>query len=251
MNSLINPQDLGVLSVTGEDAATFLQGQTTCDIYAIAEHKTQLGAFCNPKGKVVAVFVIAKTSDGFLLVLPKSLLVTIQELLQRYKLRSKVEFAEMENLPVTRFLKNTNVKTPWILPETSEQFIPQMLKLDQMGAVSFSKGCYTGQEIVTRTHYLGEVKRQLNLALCEPSASGILPNLEIFDENGDLVGSVLLAQIRGLPYKVKDEITGEVVETKTVNKMLVLCVINTEATASTLRLGNAAQDNLKIIGGGK
>jgi folate-binding protein YgfZ len=251
MNSLINPQDLGVLSVTGEDAASFLQGQTTCDIYEIAEHKTQVGAFCNPKGKVIAIFVMVKTSEGFLLILPKSLLVTVQELLQRYKLRSKVEFSEMERLPVSRFLKNTNVRTPWILPETSEQFIPQMLKLDQIGAVSFTKGCYTGQEIVTRTHYLGEVKRQLNLALCEPSASGIFPSLAVFDENGEEVGSVLLAQVRGLPYKVRDEITGDVVETKTVNKMLVLCVINTEALSSTLRLGNATQDNLKIVGGNK
>ena len=251
MNSLINPDELGVLSVTGEDAATFLQGQTTCDIYKVAEHKTQIGAFCNPKGKVIAVFVMVKTSEGFLIILPKSLLVTVQELLQRYKLRSKVEFSEMENLPVSRFLKNTNVRTPWILAETSEQFIPQMLKLDQIGAVSFTKGCYTGQEIVTRTHYLGEVKRQLNLALCEPSASGIFPSLAVFDENGEEVGSVLLAQVRGLPYKVRDEITGDVVETKTVNKMLVLCVINTEALSSTLRLGNATQDNLKIVGGNK
>lgn len=249
MNSLMNPADLGVLSVTGADAASFLQGQTTCDIYNLAEHKTQLGAFCNHKGKVVAVFLIVKTSEGFLLILPKSLLMTVQELLQRYKLRAKVEFSEMENLPLTQFLKNTNVRTPWILPETSEQFIPQMLKLDQIGAVSFTKGCYTGQEIVTRTHYLGEVKRQLNLALCEPSASSVQPTLAIFDENHEEVGSVLLAQIRGLPYKVRDEITGEVVETKTVNKMVVLCVINTESTESTLHLGNATKDNLKIIGG--
>lgn len=251
MNSLINPEELGVLSVTGADAASFLQGQTTCDIYEIAEHKTQLGAFCNPKGRVIAVFVIAKTSEGFLLILPKSLLMTVQELLQRYKLRSKVEFSEMEDLPVARFLNNTNVRTPWILPETTEQFIPQMLKLDESGAVSFKKGCYTGQEIVTRTHYLGEVKRQLNLALCEPSAGNVQPTLAIFNEEGEDVGTVLLAQVRGLPYKVKDEITGEIVETKTVNKMVVLCVINSEAISSTLRLGNATQDNLKIVGGGK
>lgn len=248
MNSLINLEDFGVLSVTGEDAAIFLQGQITCDVHDISEHETRLGAFCNPKGKVIALFVIVKTSEGFLLVLPKSLLTTIQELLQRYKLRSKVEFSEMENIPLTRFLKNTNVRTPWILPETSEQFIPQMLKLDQIGAVSFTKGCYTGQEIVTRTHYLGEVKRQLNLAFCDPSAYGIFPSLAIFNENDEEVGSVLLAQVRGLPYKVKDD-AGNVIETKTINKMLVLCVINTESTTSTLHLGNSTKDSLNIIGG--
>lgn len=47
----------------------------------------------------------------------------------------------------------------WICAATRERFIPQTLGLDQIGAVSFNKGCYTGQEIVARTHYLGAAKR--------------------------------------------------------------------------------------------
>jgi folate-binding protein YgfZ len=50
---------------------------------------------------------------------------------------------------------------PWVLPPTQELFLPQALGLEQHGAVSFEKGCYPGQEIVARTHYLGEVKRHL------------------------------------------------------------------------------------------
>ena len=50
---------------------------------------------------------------------------------------------------------------PEVLPETAEQFIPQMLNLDLLDGVSFRKGCYTGQEIVARTHYLGRVKRRM------------------------------------------------------------------------------------------
>lgn len=42
----------------------------------------------------------------------------------------------------------------------SEQFVPQMLNMDLINAVSFEKGCYTGQEIVARTHYLGKQKRR-------------------------------------------------------------------------------------------
>lgn len=249
MKSLINLADLGVLSVTGEDAASFLQGQVTCDVHELIEHKGQLGAFCNPKGRVIATFLIIKTTEGFLLVLPKSLLITIQELLQHYKLRAKVEFSEMENLPIERFLKPTTVRTPWILPETSEQFIPQALALDTNGAVSFTKGCYTGQEIVVRTHYLGEVKRQLNLGLCEASAR-VEPDCAIIDENSEKVGSVLLAQMRGIPYKTRDNITGDVVETS-VNKMVVLCVLDTDTTSATLRLDNAMRDILKVFGGRK
>ncbi|HSD61893.1 MAG TPA: folate-binding protein, partial [Burkholderiales bacterium] len=41
-----------------------------------------------------------------------------------------------------------------VLPTTQDQFIPQMANLDLIGGVSYDKGCYTGQEIVARTHYL-------------------------------------------------------------------------------------------------
>jgi len=50
---------------------------------------------------------------------------------------------------------------PWITAATQDQFIPQMVGLEIMGGVSFDKGCYAGQEIVARAHYLGEVKRKL------------------------------------------------------------------------------------------
>jgi folate-binding protein YgfZ len=53
----------------------------------------------------------------------------------------------------------------WLCPETSGQFLPQMLGYDSLGAVNFRKGCYPGQEIVARTHYLGKVKRHPRL-LC-------------------------------------------------------------------------------------
>jgi folate-binding protein YgfZ len=47
----------------------------------------------------------------------------------------------------------------WLGPESSAQFLPQMLGYDALGAINFRKGCYPGQEIVARTHYLGKVKR--------------------------------------------------------------------------------------------
>ncbi|OIP09235.1 MAG: glycine cleavage system protein T [Betaproteobacteria bacterium CG2_30_59_46] len=53
---------------------------------------------------------------------------------------------------------------PTILPQTQEQFTPQMANFEAIGGVSFTKGCYTGQEIVARTQYLGKVKRRLHLA---------------------------------------------------------------------------------------
>lgn len=53
---------------------------------------------------------------------------------------------------------------PVILPQTQEQFTPQMANFEALGGVSFNKGCYTGQEVVARTQYLGKVKRRLYLA---------------------------------------------------------------------------------------
>ena len=50
----------------------------------------------------------------------------------------------------------------WLTDETRESFIPQMLNLDRLGAVSFDKGCYPGQEVVARARYLGRVKRRLH-----------------------------------------------------------------------------------------
>lgn len=53
---------------------------------------------------------------------------------------------------------------PVVYPETVEAFVPQMLNLESLDGISFQKGCYTGQEIVARAHYLGKLKRGMVLA---------------------------------------------------------------------------------------
>lgn len=50
---------------------------------------------------------------------------------------------------------------PAIVKATVGRFVPQMVNLDLLGGISFTKGCYTGQEIVARTKYLGRVKRRM------------------------------------------------------------------------------------------
>ena len=73
---------------------------------------------------------------------------------------------------------------PWITPETTEEFIPQMLNLDELGGISYTKGCYTGQEIVARTHYLGKTKRELVLAECLSTYTPA-PNANIYTLDSD------------------------------------------------------------------
>jgi folate-binding protein YgfZ len=50
---------------------------------------------------------------------------------------------------------------PLITAATQDEYVPQMVNLDLVGGVSFSKGCYPGQEIVARMHYLGRLKQRL------------------------------------------------------------------------------------------
>ncbi|MBU0592400.1 MAG: folate-binding protein YgfZ [Gammaproteobacteria bacterium] len=50
---------------------------------------------------------------------------------------------------------------PMVTAGTQEQFVPQMANMELIGGVSFTKGCYPGQEIVARSQYLGKVKRRM------------------------------------------------------------------------------------------
>jgi len=50
---------------------------------------------------------------------------------------------------------------PNIFPPTWESFVSQTLNLDLLGGISFTKGCYTGQEVIARAHYRGAVKRRM------------------------------------------------------------------------------------------
>lgn len=51
-----------------------------------------------------------------------------------------------------------------VTADISEAFVPQMMNLDRIGGVNFKKGCYPGQEIVARSHYLGKLKRRMQAA---------------------------------------------------------------------------------------
>jgi folate-binding protein YgfZ len=79
---------------------------------------------------------------------------------------------------------------PDITPSTQEQFVPQMLNLDILNGINFKKGCYTGQEIVARTHYLGKVKRRTflaNIASATAPAAGDV----VLDTNGQEAGQIV------------------------------------------------------------
>jgi len=67
---------------------------------------------------------------------------------------------------------------PEVSASSTELFIPQMLNLDILGGINFKKGCYTGQEIVARMHYLGKLKQRM--FVCKLNSSE--PNINIGDK---------------------------------------------------------------------
>src|SRR5574343_1419487 len=79
---------------------------------------------------------------------------------------------------------------PLITQATSEHYVPQMVNLDKLGGVSFKKGCYPGQEIVARTHYLGKIKRHLyRVTALQPIQAG--QEVRATALNGQSCGSLL------------------------------------------------------------
>jgi len=70
-----------------------------------------------------------------------------------------------------------NAGIPAVLPPTQDHFVPQMANMEVLGGVSFTKGCYPGQEIGARSQDLGKVKRRLFLAHLDAEAH---PGDELF-----------------------------------------------------------------------
>jgi len=83
-----------IITFSGIDASTFLQGQVTCDVLNIPKASSLLGALCNPKGRVISTFQLAKNNDDYLMVLPKTMSDIVIKHLSRFIFRSKVSITD-------------------------------------------------------------------------------------------------------------------------------------------------------------
>jgi hypothetical protein len=258
---------LGVVTVSGAEAAALLQGQQTNDIREVTATHSQLGGICNSKGRLIATYRVVLRDGAYWLVTPRSQVATLAARLRGYVLRAKVSVSEdsgttvllglqgagaairaqslLGELPpavddarhhraativrlrgaLPRFLILTSAqvapelwdalaeasrpvgRAPWelseiyagvpeVYPETREAFVPQMLNYQAVGGVSFTKGCYTGQEVVARTQYLGKLKRRMYRAHVEGPAAP-RPGQDLYspaDPSGQSVGKVVTAQ---------------------------------------------------------
>ena len=252
---------LGLLQISGADALTFLQGQVTNDVKQLNGQIAHHSGYCNPKGRLLALFLAFAHKDHIHFQLPKELIAPIAKRLKMYVMRSKVEIEDvsesiikiglngakaiellnplfsqipqndyelvtLENgalikLPGNQprfeiFTDIANASAIWnslaqhakiadsaywelleiqagipeVYAKTQEEFVPQMLNLDLLNGINFKKGCYTGQEIVARTHYLGTVKRRTQLAHIDgrrpPNAGD-----NVLNSSGDITGKVV------------------------------------------------------------
>ena len=89
--------DHSVLEFDGPDAVSFLQGQTTIDIAALGETDWQLGGYCTPKGRLLAIFQAWRYATGVRLLVPTALAAGLQRRLTQYVLRAKVQIRDVSH----------------------------------------------------------------------------------------------------------------------------------------------------------
>lgn len=182
--------ELGVLLVAGPDARRFLQGQLSNDLDLLDTRAGLRAGLHTPQGRVIAILQLFPSGEDVLAVTARELVAPVAAQLRRYLLRAK---ARIEDASESHRVFGTagdqgrrlrvlpaNLASPdgqpgsardWLAAEiteglpqvttaTSGQFVAQMLNLDHIEGISFTKGCYTGQEIIARAHYRGRVKRR-------------------------------------------------------------------------------------------
>jgi folate-binding protein YgfZ len=251
----------GVIALGGTGIAQFLQGQLTCDTRDLDPGQALRGAQCNPKGRVLAEFLIAlPDAERCLLCLRRELVLEVAQSLDLYARFSRISCAPASDqwrlfgvsgeaaaaalvalgceLPEGRLASSdtplglcTNLgEQRWQLlvpieesgtvreqlaehlPEGEEgwwraeelatglyrlepvdrgEYTPQALNYDHLGLVSFSKGCYTGQEVVARLHYRGQAKRRLAVLTASDAALELSPGAPVLDSEGSTVGELM------------------------------------------------------------
>jgi len=192
-----------LLNLSGGDAQSFLQGQFSNNIDALEGGAVQLNAYCQHQGKIIALIWVMKKADEFYLSFASDLVEIVTKRLTMFKMMSDVTITDVSNEVIQlgvideefdgAFKLNDQQSValvdkhefdlsdesnwdksciengvPEVYLDTSEQFVPQLLNLDinEVG-VSFTKGCYPGQEVVARLHYLGKSKRRMRVFTCD------------------------------------------------------------------------------------
>lgn len=176
-----------VLRIDGIDAQAFLHSQFAADLLALADGGHCWSALLNPQGRVLFVVAIFRVeATQWRLAVPFGRAVELVNHLKTFVFRRKVKIAiepelkvnfrdeatgiDLEVQPIDESTNSTNELEldRWIGEglalidsAASARHLVHALRLDRFGAFSVQKGCYPGQEIVARTHFLGRNRREL------------------------------------------------------------------------------------------
>ena len=82
-----------LIRFSGEEARSFLHNQLSCDVAGLAPGRSTFGAYCTPKGRILASFLLWQSEQGYFMQLPSSLHEPIQKQLSKFILRSRVKAA--------------------------------------------------------------------------------------------------------------------------------------------------------------
>src|SRR5260221_9865354 len=85
---------LGVLQFPGEDGEAFLQGQLSCDVAGVGLRSSAYGAYCSPKGRMLANFLLWREEAGFHMALSRDIASSVQKHISRFVLRAKVKVSD-------------------------------------------------------------------------------------------------------------------------------------------------------------
>jgi folate-binding protein YgfZ len=223
---------LAALRFSGADAGRFLHAQLSADIEGLAEGESTFACLCQPKGRVIALLLVWRRADHLLVLCARSLAAGILPYLQRYVFRDDVSITFLEETTVIGQAKpageaagplpglaysladakedeepkdeaeafrahELTLGVAWLDEKTSEAFLPQMMGAGAIGALNYRKGCYPGQEVVARTHYLGRLKQRPLLArLAADDAPGVMDEVRVTDGEGQEAQGRLLDRAR-------------------------------------------------------
>ncbi len=157
--------DKDVVRVTGADTWSFLQSLLSQDVLGMEQGERRSALMLTPQGKVEVLLGVVREGDDALLDTDSGWGEALKNVLSRYKIRTAVEVS-LESLgdepsDQTELLRIKN-GTPRMGFDLDSSVIPQEAALE-IESVSFTKGCFVGQELVCRIDSRGHVNRHLRL----------------------------------------------------------------------------------------
>lgn len=161
----------------------------------IAMNLSMANALCDLESvNLPEVFSVVNISVGKLCSLPNGLF----ELILMDEARLTVILEQLEAVNNEEMIHRLRLQGGHfhVLPATNEVILPQQTPLEPWGGISYTKGCYVGQEIIARNKYLGKVKKGLAFATLASTASIPLCT-DVHNSEGKLVGKVLECQMVG------------------------------------------------------